>query len=85
MIRLSRVNGTLTVSLQGGRGIYVCPDASCLGKAAKLKGVARSLDLEAALQALEDSKGRAPSENALDGAYLVRAISGECSGGGGLG
>lgn len=56
LIRIAGYEGHVAVDITGkakGRGVYLCPDTSCLSKAVKKKAISRSVGIEITNEGME--------------------------------
>jgi predicted RNA-binding protein YlxR (DUF448 family) len=85
LIRLEARPDGLKICTQGGRGLYVCPDASCLHMALKRKDMKKLMGACVPSQDAGDLVRAVLGQNNLDGTCLEGVICGERSGGGAVG
>lgn len=81
MIRLAAIGDGLGVSAQGGRGLYLCRDASCVEKGLMRADVKKRLGGSDHCKSGEVPETVAAEENCLDGSHLGRVICDQCHGG----
>ena len=85
VLRVAPGPGGLKARDQGGRGRYVCRDASCLAKTLKRKDIGSLIGEPVKDEELQAMVSGLLGENALDDTHPERGIRRGCSGGGVVG
>ncbi len=82
LLRLVLGNDNIGIGECEGRGLYLCPDQSCLERALKSKNMKRFLRRRLSDQELAEIKRRVSGQNILDGGCSQRVICSYHTGGG---